>query len=238
MANLKDLRRLCLGQYGNLAGRFGDEDAEFPMALLADWLNDEHRQLARATWLYRETQTYNLPVASGGVSTVNLDCNIIVIVPDQVRALIGGVWRLLYPTEEDRELHASGPFEEWDSSEPTRYFLRTGAALDAHRQMVILPGATTAVTNGVKVDAYIYPALMTAETHAPAMQPAEQSALIYRVNKRMAESQLAKGVQSAGGLASYFGAEAARQEAELKEVLGLSRRTGPRRIRATYDRAW
>lgn len=241
MASLQELREQCLGEYGLQAGYLGAEDEEFLMPLMQDWINQEHRGLAQATECYRETQTYNLTLGSAGVSVINLECNVIRLVstPEnprkgKVRALVGGLWRdLYYATEGDLEARY-GLFDNRQSSEPLHYFLRAGASLDAVLQVVLVPGAATAVTSGFKADCYIYPAEMTEEDDGPALQPAQQSALIPRVCKRMALSQIAKGVASAQAVAAHFEREAARMEMDLKGVIQRARRAGGRRIRHTY----
>jgi hypothetical protein len=229
---------MCLSRYGSLSGRFGAEDAEFPMPVMADFINDAHRKVAERTRCYRTAFTENLPLGSGGKSTVSLDCNIIDIVPESVEISYASEWRSLANESQHTLTTCLGPLRQLSNGTPQWYFTRVGSALDAQRVMEIVPGSDTAVTSGVRFEAYIYPALLTAETHAFALQPAENEPVLYGVCRRMAEVQLAKGRQDAVRLVQYFGGKEDEEIRRLSAIIAEAKHPGNREIRYDASSDW
>lgn len=231
---LAQLRKRALGRYGLTGAYLGAEDSLFPLPLVADVLNEKHRALAEWTRCYRETQTYTIPVSSSGLSTVSLNCNLIEIVPGTVRAYQGSVWGDLLPQAEYAQRGTYGPFEQLSTGTALYYYPRVGSAVGGQRVLELAPGVTTAITNGLKLDAYVYPGNLTAETDAPALQVAEHPVLLKLCCWALAEIELSRG--RADAPLAYWQAEAMREAEELRRVIDGFKNPGYRRV--VYDEAW
>ena len=226
MANLAALRQICRARYGG--SRWNDEDALWNQVVLNDCVNEAHRDLAQRLLVYRQTQTYNI-TASDGI--VELDCNVIEILPNTVEISLSSHWRRLTHVPEERLLYGYGSFREITDTDPWAYWLQAGDTFEQHRLLRLFPEPQTTVSSGLKLDAFIYPADMTADTHTPALQPAEHRHLIPLVCLRMAELDLSRGRQDAP--VAYWRQQAEEALTTLKRTLTRFRRPGPRMIRPT-----
>lgn len=230
---LSTLRKQALARYGNTAGRYGTEDELFPRAVMHDLINEAHRWLAEQTLCYRLRDEYDLPLGSGGKSSIALDCNVICLDDFTLRIQYQSTWRTLQYADEEQLYQHFDAFEQSSNGTPLYYYLRMGSAIDAQQYLELYPGSDTAVTAGVRVEAYIYPALMSAEDSSPALQPGQHSKLIPAVCWKMAEMDLSRGVRDAP--VAYWEAQAYRAMQELKELIDLAKRPEPRRIREVDD---
>jgi hypothetical protein len=230
--DLAGLRRSARARYG--LEYSGAEDAVFTGPLLNELINEAHRELAAASLCYRQTQLYDLPLGAGGVSTVALECNVIEIDPRSVRVRAGGRWRRVGRVEEAQALYDRGPLRETANGAPSLFYLRTGDALDAHRVLEFAPGARAATPGGVELAAYIYPAPMSEDSHAPALQPAEHTKLLPFICWKMAEHEAGRGRRDAP--VGYWRSRAEEAATELKRLIERFRRPGPREVRIrAYD---
>lgn len=226
---LSTIRMQALTRYGNTAARYGTEDELFPRAVMHDLINEAHRWLAEQTLCYRLRDEYDLPLGSGGKSSVALDCNVICLDDFTLRIQYGGTWRTLEYVDEEELYDTFDALEQTSNGVPQYYYLRMGSAIDAQQYLELYPGSDTAVTSGVRVEAYIYPALMSAETDSPALQPGYHPKLIPAICWKMAEMDLSRGVRDAPVL--YWKGEAQQAAQELKDLIDLAKRPEPRRVR-------
>lgn len=220
--NLQDLRRKALGRYGNIEGYLGDEDSRFPLPLLSDVLNQSHRRIAELIRCYRESQSYDVPLVSNGLCTVLLNCNVIEVIDGTVRFNSDGTWLNLNPQAEQAE-RSFGPFEGRSDSTPFYYYLRVGAAVGGQRVLEIYPGGA-AVTDGLKLDAYIYPGNMTATTDAPSLQVAEHPVLLTACCQALAE------IEGNVGKWQLWSAKLDAEIEDLRRIMGDFKSPGTRRI--------
>lgn len=229
--NLTTLRQRVKGRYG--LPQSATEDALFTDDVLDAIINERHRWLAEEARCYRQTVTKDLAAgsASTGLSTVYTGCNVIVHLDHTVRVLQDGEYQpLTYATEEEI-VTAYGPLRGYDLSFPTLFFYRVGTALDQQRVVECFPGASSAVTNGFQIDAYVYPKLLTNDAHAPAMQPAESDALISAVIWGMAELEMNRGTRpDAATLVAYWEKRAKEAARTLRRVTRETK--GPSEINA------
>lgn len=233
MPILSDLRKACRGQY---LGVFDDEeDAVFTNALLNHWLNDAHRELAFTSKLYRATKILDVSLGANGYSYAGLPQDVIEVIPDTVRWYNGGQWLELEHQEEDHIL-TSGPTDNLTNGTPSYYFLRAGAELGRQRMIFLYPGATAAVTNGLRIGCWIYPAEMTDATteNSPAFQPAEHQWLVRQVTAKMAELDANRGRDNAPVVLQERKAEIASDH--LRQAQQQGRRPGGRVIQ--YVEEW
>jgi hypothetical protein len=222
------MMKRALGMYGR--DRFGSEDAQFNRAILLDLINKEHRDLAARTYCYYQKHTENVPQGSGGLSTVVLDCNVIEIDAYSVRFLNGSTWaKLDYLTEED--LIRDGPYENTTNGTPHSFFLRTGDTVEQNRVLELYPGASAAVTNGVRFGAYIYPAAITADTTGLGIQPAEHYGFLDCLCRAMAQLDLNAGGDGAAARLAYWEGKAEDWISRFALTIRRNRQDDTRKIR-------
>lgn len=228
--NLDTMRKVALGNYG--VSRFGDEDPLWNYHVLNDIINREHKWLAERVRCYRQTQTYDI---TADTSYVNLECNVIDLDPEKVRAYVSAEWRELTLVAEEDLRRSYGPLENQDSGDPLYYYLRLGDAVEAQRVLEMFPTPQTTALNGLKVAAYIYPADLSADTDAPALQVAEHNHLIPCICRGMAEVDLNRGRPDAPALVAHWTARAERAAEDLKRIMERAARPGIRRVRYETD---
>jgi hypothetical protein len=225
---LSEILNVARGRYG--LDRFGDEDPLLNDVILTDLANEKHRWLAAETLCYRATKTHDLPVMANGLSTVGLDCLVIQPVePMNVRVNYDGAWQRLEHCEQEELIRCHGPLENEPAGTPRYYYHRLGTSLDNQRIIEVFPGVAAQVDGGFKIDCYVYPSLMSADTATPAISPAEHTRLIPAICWGMAEVQFSRG-QASAALVSYWEAQARQAAAELKRVIDANRRTQPRQV--------
>lgn len=148
------------------------EDPIFGVPRMNAWVNEAHQQLAEACKLYRETITTNLPIASGGVSTVSIDTDAIEVDAEKVLVLDGSTWIQVDLADEDIHRRVTGPMENSSTTTiPTQFWFRTSNTASSHRQLVFWPGATAAITNGLKYDAWVLPSDLSSDSSEPVFAP-------------------------------------------------------------------
>jgi hypothetical protein len=233
--NLQDLRRAALGRLGKTSAYFGEEDRDFPLPLLTEALTERHRKIAELTRCYRESQVYDLPQSSSGVSLVSLDCNVIEILPDTVHWLNGTAWTQLDPYAEGLQRWSDAPFEGRADGTPATFYTAVGSTVGGQRQLVISPGVSAAVTNGLRLDAYVYPGVFSATTDAAALQVAEHPILVTAAVVACAEIMLGRGEAAAVNLLQYWGAKYERELGDLRRVMDDFKQPGVRLIRYVPD---
>lgn len=192
--NLETLRKTVKGWYGREFST--DPDLLYPDDLLNQMINDAHRRVAEYTGCYTRRGVYDLPLGADGVSTVSLACDVIRVDPEKVRAKISGTWvQLAFYHDEDEVAgdYGVGLLDESDNGTPQCFFFQLGYQFEAQRQIVFYPGSDTLVSSGVRTRETLYPALMSSNTHVPALPPAEHTRLIYPTLLRMAELEQSAG---------------------------------------------
>lgn len=232
--DLATLRRTILGRYGR--SPYAGEDELFPREQMHYLINAAHRTLAERALCYRQTQTYTLPAASGGVSTVSLDCNVIEIIPDRCRFLNGSTWVTLSAVDESDVVRTQGAIDSAGTGTPIAYWLQRGEALDAVVQALVYPGIASQVSNGFKCDVYVYPSLMSAETDTPAIQPAEHPAIVALCCAELARTDASRGRPDAP--VQMWEAEARRALDTLSGRVRRQTRPARRTIRMPAGRRW
>jgi hypothetical protein len=216
---LSDFLKTIKGRYGREYST--DEDALFTDDLLTQMYNEAHRKVAEIARCYQRTSVYTIPLGSAGVSTVSLACDVIDVDRRRVRwynATTEQWIPLTWAPEHELYDRYGDVLDNATLGDPLYFWFQVGDASDAQRQMVLYPGRSASVTDGLRVREDIYPALMTQDTHAPAVQPAEiMLHLPHAVMWRMAELERARGRPDAP--VEYLEAQTMRDAYELKAVL-------------------
>ena len=233
--NIGEMMKRGLGLYGR--DRFGSEDEQFNRAILVDLINKEHRDLAARTYCYYQRHTENVPVGSAGLSTIALDCNVIEIDAYSVRYLNGSNWDELTYVSEEHILRAWGPYENEPSGTPHSFFLRTGATVDQNRILELYPGASAAVSNGVRFGAYIYPQALTADTDGVGIQPGEHYGFLNCLCRAMAQLDLNSGGDGAAERLAYWERKAEDWIGSFGLIIRRNRQNDTRKIRY-LDNDW
>lgn len=232
---LTDLRKLGLAMYARDTSLSGNEDSLFPNALCTLLFNQKHKEFAEATRCYRDQQIYDLPLGSGGTSTVPLGCSVIEIVPDSVRVDLDGTdnWTPIRLRQEN-DLRGLRPFERLTNTGPYLGFPRVGRGRDAdgnagqQRILELVPGAATARVGGVLLEAWIYPGDLAADTDAPGIQVAEHTWLIPLYCEALAQIDLGMGRQD---MVTYWRGQALDAQLRYTRTLSDFQNPGGRRIR-------
>lgn len=229
---LAQLRQGALLRFGK--NPYEGEDPVLIRPLLTDLINEAHRWLAVEARLYRQTFTTNLVISSGGISTVSLDETVYLIDDASVRVLNGSTWEKPEQVPESVVTDYFGPFDAVETvTVPTYYWMATGSADSAQRQLVFYPGATAAISNGLKYSAWTYPAAMTAETDRPEFPASEHDLLLPVICWKMAEVLLSQGEQTP---LAYWQGAANVAALDLRERMADHRRgTDVRRIRCVEE---
>lgn len=191
---LAQLRNGALLRYG--LNPYEGEDPVLLIPLVNDLVNEAHRWAAQDARLYRQTFTTNLVISSAGVSTVSLDETVYQVDSDSgaVRVLNGSTWQEPELTSEEAIIGMYGPVENAATvAVPEYYWPSTGSADSLQRQLVFYPGASAAITNGLKYAAWTYPAPMTAETDRPELPASEHDLLIPLICFKMAQVMAGQG---------------------------------------------
>jgi hypothetical protein len=230
---LAELRMACRGQYLGIFDN--NEDAVFTNALLNQWLNDAHCELAYTAKLYRATKTLNVSLGANGYSWAGLPADVIEVIPNTVRWTDGGQWYELEYRDEQSLLAGSAPLDGLTNATPRYYFLRAGAEAGQQRAIYLAPGSRTAYANSLRVGCWIYPDPMTDDgENTPAFQPAEHQWLVRQVTLKMAEMDANRGRGNATlELQRLLASDA---ETKMREAQQQGRRPGPMRV--AYEEDW
>lgn len=226
---LAQLRRRAASDYG--LPFTNASDPVFGVNRLNGFINEAHQDLAIKCLMYRETITANLPIASGGISSLTLDADAFDVDPEKVRVLNGSDYQQVTLADEDIVNRISGPLENTSTSTvPSYFWMRTVNTADEYRKMILWPGATAAITNGIKYDAYVLPADMTSDSAEPTFSPDVLHVhLIPLVCFRMAVFEASRGRPNAPvELWRYKAEESVRL---VKENLDRFNTPGPRQAR-------
>lgn len=211
MATLSQLRQDLKATYGLAYDTVND--AKFSDAILNLALNDAHRTVAERTRCYRQRQVYDIPAAVHGVSSVPIECATIRIDDYSVEAYLNGSWIQLPIAAESDVRREYGALEALPSGTPQIAYLRHGEALDAQVVLDLVPGVATAITNGLVVQAYIWPGLMSADTDTPSLQVG-----LHRHLRTVAAWELARLDQASGRADAPVATWAREAELALREV--------------------
>lgn len=167
---LAELRKQAAADYG--LPWSNTPDPLFGQNRMTAFVNKAHRELAVEARLYRRTLTADLPAASSGLSTVAINALAWEVDREKVMVLNGSEWVPVRWRDEDTLRAAYGPFENDGGSDlPAYFFMRTSDTANSHRQLCLFPGATAAVTNGLRYDAWMYPDDLSTDTSEPVFGP-------------------------------------------------------------------
>lgn len=202
--DLTTLRQTAKGFYG--LEKTATQDGLFTDSVMTDMTNLGHHHFAAIARPYYKTLITNLPLgttassssqAATGTSVVTLDTTVIEvdifsvrIAPSAVTAWVGMPFK---PMKEIMKGAANNALENTALGTPTHFFLRPGAADAAGRILELYPGASGAISNGCKYNAWVYPADMTGDSDVPELQPAEHYRILPWVCWQMALLERSRG---------------------------------------------
>lgn len=236
--DLTTLRQVAKGDYGR--GENTTADPVFTDAVLNTRINRAHRRLAYECKLYRRTFTVDLPIASAGLSVITLNASVYEVDPSTVVVLNGATWQAVRPSDERTIRQLYGPPDEVAAGIPSRFWCEessdggtVASAAGTNRQLVLWPGATAAVTNGCKFDAWVYPADLTADGHIPPFPVSEHDHLIPLICHEMAKLDYTQG-RADPALVSLWAETERISIAQLRRKMQRSRNPGPREVRLRY----
>jgi hypothetical protein len=212
-------------------GRSGSAtDGTFTSAILFARANRAHRYLADKAHLYRKDYLVDLPLGSTGYSEVTLNDQIIRIDGEvkRVQILSGSTWVPLTRRTEQELVETYGPLENAGNQQPHSYYELAGAT--SGKLLRIFPGATAAVTNGLRFPAWVYPVADLTTGQSFAFDANEHDHLIPVICMYMARLDRSRGRRDAPVADWTLAAE--DSAAELKRKLADFRRgSGTRRVR-------
>jgi hypothetical protein len=157
------------------------------------------------------------------------------VVPDGVR-LWDGTSETTLTYREEADQVSGGPFANVENGTPSSYYLRAGAERGRSLVIALTPGATTAVTDGLRVGCWIFPALLTDELtkNSPAFWDAEHQCIVTQVVAGMARIDRNRGRTDAP--VEETRRDAREAEDRLRDIAQRSRRPGGvRRVQYVGD---
>lgn len=184
--DLTTLRQVAKGQYG--LEKSATADALFTDSVLTDMVNAAHMEFAAVTrCYYAETLTFNTVI---GQVSYALSPAVIEVDLATVRANLGPYKKLAYKLRRSL-VEANGPPETWVNGSPTNFFVRPGAAAGQAKMMDLYPPPLNIVA--VNYDAWVYPAVLTADGDTPVLEASEHYRLIPWVCWKMACLEASRG---------------------------------------------
>jgi hypothetical protein len=176
----------------------GGEDNLLVDRLFLDRVNEVLRELAAPSGAFREEFSLALTAASLHA----LDTRIISVIEHTVRIDYDGSGDFLTEldfADEQTLRRQYGALENEPAGQPEYWYPLRGATTDATLRLALFPPSDRAVSPGIRFSARVVPAELTLPASTLPVQAGEEGLLIPGICMCLAEVELSRGSQGAGG---------------------------------------
>lgn len=229
MATVWDtLRRRAVRRYGLAPGA---EDPLLNDPLYLDRVNELLQEAAETTRAFRESFTYNL------ASPTVLSNRILQVIEGTVRADLDGSGQYLTDLDrgDEQELRrVFGPLETVAASSPMFWHITRGDLADGELNLQLTPRPSQTVTNGLQLQAYVYPLPIVNLSDTMPLQVGEERHLLPGLCYALAQTEASRGRRDAP--LAYWQAEWDRALAAWTDAVEDTLHGDFRRIHVVMDR--